>query len=67
MLAKVTGCDGKRRAMLRVFSSEIPTEVPIVGGELTPKLRLLLPDDTLSTADVPPSAPVDGHYLRYKW
>ncbi|KAF8043774.1 hypothetical protein BT93_A1943 [Corymbia citriodora subsp. variegata] len=53
--------------MLSVLRVHLPSDIPIVGCELTPYVLLRLPDKSLSTEDVPESAPLDGHFLRYKW
>lgn len=53
--------------MLSVKELKLESEYPIVGCELTPKLRLRLPNNTTSMADVPESAPIDGQFLSYKW
>ncbi|KAJ1390700.1 hypothetical protein SESBI_37297 [Sesbania bispinosa] len=37
------------------------------GCELTPYVLLRRPDKTVTTDDVPETAPLDGHFLRYKW
>ncbi|KAH9737651.1 Endonuclease/exonuclease/phosphatase family protein expressed [Citrus sinensis] len=37
------------------------------GCELTPYVLLRRPDNAVTTEDVPESAPIDGHFLRYKW
>lgn len=53
--------------MLSVLRVHLPSDIPIVGCELTPYVLLRRPDKALSTEDVPESAPSDGHFLRYKW
>ncbi|KHF99589.1 CCR4-1: Carbon catabolite repressor protein 4 1 [Gossypium arboreum] len=53
--------------MLSVLRVHLPSDIPIVGCELTPYLLLRRPDKTVTTDDVPESAPLDGHFLRYKW
>ncbi|XP_022766854.1 carbon catabolite repressor protein 4 homolog 1-like [Durio zibethinus] len=53
--------------MLSVLRVHLPSEIPIVGCELTPYVLLRRPDKTGTTDDVPESAPLDGHFLRYKW
>ncbi|KAG2686867.1 hypothetical protein I3843_09G027600 [Carya illinoinensis] len=53
--------------MLSVLRVHLPSDIPIVGCELTPYVLLRRPDKTFTTDDVPDSAPVDGHFLRYKW
>ncbi|KAB1222420.1 hypothetical protein CJ030_MR2G028748 [Morella rubra] len=53
--------------MLSVLRVHLPSDIPIVGCELTPYLLLRRPDKTITTDDVPESAPLEGHFLRYKW
>ncbi|KAL1187991.1 Carbon catabolite repressor-like protein [Cardamine amara subsp. amara] len=53
--------------MLSVIDLELDSEVPIVGCELTPKMRVSLMSNTVSTADVLVSATIDGQFLRYTW
>ncbi|XP_010524745.1 PREDICTED: carbon catabolite repressor protein 4 homolog 1-like [Tarenaya hassleriana] len=53
--------------MLSVIRVHLPSEIPIVGCELTPYVLLRRPDKTATTDDVPESAPLDGHFLRYRW
>ncbi|XP_021620416.1 carbon catabolite repressor protein 4 homolog 1 isoform X2 [Manihot esculenta] len=53
--------------MLSVLRVHLPSDIPIVGCELTPYVLLRRPDKTATTDDVPESAPLDGHFLRYKW
>ncbi|XP_077211874.1 carbon catabolite repressor protein 4 homolog 1-like [Tasmannia lanceolata] len=53
--------------MLSVVRVHLPSEIPIVGCELTPYVLLRHPDSSITTDDVPESAPLDGFYLRYKW
>ncbi|GFY93599.1 DNAse I-like superfamily protein [Actinidia rufa] len=53
--------------MLNVLRVHLPSEIPIVGCELTPYVLLRRPDKSVTTEDVPESAPLDGHFLRYKW
>ncbi|KAF2289544.1 hypothetical protein GH714_037061 [Hevea brasiliensis] len=53
--------------MLSVVRVHLPSDIPIVGCELTPYVLLRRPDKTVTTDDVPESAPLDGHFLRYKW
>ncbi|KAJ0087872.1 hypothetical protein Patl1_32901 [Pistacia atlantica] len=57
----------KSESMLSVLRVHLPSDIPIVGCELTPYVLLRRPDKTLTTDDVSESAPVDGHFLRYKW
>ncbi|KAL6141561.1 hypothetical protein ACLB2K_059849 [Fragaria x ananassa] len=53
--------------MLNVIRVHLPSDIPIVGCELTPYVLLRRPDKTVTTDDVPELAPIDGHFLRYKW
>ncbi|KEH24323.1 carbon catabolite repressor-like protein [Medicago truncatula] len=53
--------------MLNVLRVHLPSDIPIVGCELTPYVLLRRPDKTVTTDDVSESAPLDGHFLRYKW
>ncbi|CAJ1880431.1 unnamed protein product [Sphenostylis stenocarpa] len=53
--------------MLSVLRVHLPSDIPIVGCELTPYVLLRRPDKTVTTDDVPEGAPLDGHFLRYKW
>uniref|UniRef100_A0A5B7B6Q0 poly(A)-specific ribonuclease n=1 Tax=Davidia involucrata TaxID=16924 RepID=A0A5B7B6Q0_DAVIN len=53
--------------MLSVLRVHLPSDIPIVGCELTPYVLLRRPDKSVATEDVPESAPLDGHFLRYKW
>ncbi|XP_010243421.1 PREDICTED: carbon catabolite repressor protein 4 homolog 2-like [Nelumbo nucifera] len=53
--------------MLSVLRVHLPSDIPIVGCELTPYVLLRRPDGSIGTDDVPESAPLDGFYLRYKW
>ncbi|KAK9129048.1 hypothetical protein Syun_017845 [Stephania yunnanensis] len=56
--------------MLSVHRVHLPSDIPIVGCELTPYVILRIPgrpENPITTEDVPETAPVDGHYLRYRW
>ncbi|GAY32725.1 hypothetical protein CUMW_003850 [Citrus unshiu] len=53
--------------MLSVLRVHLPSDIPIVGCELTPYVLLRRPDNAVTTEDVPESAPIDGHFLRYKY
>ncbi|XP_044495456.1 carbon catabolite repressor protein 4 homolog 1-like [Mangifera indica] len=53
--------------MLSVLRVHLPSDIPIVGCELTPYVLLRRPDKSVTTDDVSESAPIDGHFLRYKW
>lgn len=52
---------------LSVFRVHLPSDIPIVGCELTPYVLLRRPDNSITTDDLPENAPIDGFYLRYKW
>ncbi|KAJ9695599.1 hypothetical protein PVL29_010871 [Vitis rotundifolia] len=52
--------------MLSVLRVHLPSDIPIVGCELTPYVLLRRPDKNLTTEDVPESAPIEGHFLRYR-
>ncbi|GMJ02279.1 hypothetical protein like AT3G58580 [Hibiscus trionum] len=53
--------------MLSVLRVHLPSDIPIVGCKLTPYVLLRRPDKTVTTDDVPESAPLDGYFLRFKW
>lgn len=53
--------------MLSVIRVHLPSDIPIVGCELTPYVLLRRPDKTISNDDVSDYAPLDGYFLRYKW
>ncbi|KAI4341292.1 hypothetical protein MLD38_026031 [Melastoma candidum] len=53
--------------MLSVVRVHLPSEIPIVGCELTPYVLLRRSDKSIFTDDVTELAPVDGCFLRYKW
>ena len=53
--------------MLSVIRVHIPSDIPIVGCELSPYVLLRKQDKTIFSEDVPETAPIDGHFLRYKW
>ncbi|KAJ8448115.1 hypothetical protein Cgig2_031839 [Carnegiea gigantea] len=53
--------------MLTVIRVYVPSDIPIVGCELTPYVLLRKPDKSITNEDVPETAPIDGHFLRYKW
>ena len=53
--------------MLSVLRVHLPSDIPIVGCELTPYVLLRRPDKTVTTDDVPETAPLDGYFLHYKW
>ncbi|PIA53236.1 hypothetical protein AQUCO_00900071v1 [Aquilegia coerulea] len=53
--------------MLSVLRVHLPSDIPIVGCELTPYVLLQRPDTSITTDDVPESAPQDGYCLKYRW
>ncbi|ONL94052.1 CCR4-NOT transcription complex subunit 6 [Zea mays] len=53
--------------MLTVLRVHLPSEIPIVGCEITPYVLLRRPDGGVFTDDVSETAPVDGYFMRYKW
>lgn len=53
--------------MLAVVQVESRWNIPIVGYELTPHIVVCRRNMTQTGEDVPESAPIDGHFLRYKW
>ncbi|KAJ8499878.1 hypothetical protein OPV22_010430 [Ensete ventricosum] len=53
--------------MLSVLRVHLPSEIPVVGCEITPYVLLRRPDGTISNDDVPESAPFNGYCIRYKW
>lgn len=53
--------------MLSVVRVHLPSEIPIVGCEITPYVLLRRPDGGISTEDVHEAIPLDGHFMRYKW
>ncbi|MED6220817.1 Carbon catabolite repressor protein 4 1 [Stylosanthes scabra] len=53
--------------MLSVVRVHLPSDIPIVGCELTPYVLLRRPDRTVTTDDASETNPLDGHFLRYKW
>lgn len=53
--------------MLSVLRVHLPSDIPIVGCELTPYVLLKRPDKSLISDDVTELNPIDGHFLRYKW
>lgn len=62
---KRAGEEGGR--MLSVVRVHLPSEIPIVGCEITPYVLLRRPDGAVSTDDVPETAPADGQFMRYRW
>ncbi|KAL9262097.1 Carbon catabolite repressor protein 4 homolog 2-like protein [Drosera capensis] len=53
--------------MVSVVRVHLPSDIPIVGCELTPYVVLRKLDKSFITDDIDETAPVDGHFLRYKW
>lgn len=53
--------------MLSVLRVHLPSEIPIVGCEITPYVLLKRPDNSISSEDVPEATPVGGYCMRYKW
>ncbi|CAN8279928.1 unnamed protein product [Cochlearia groenlandica] len=53
--------------MLSVSRLHLPSEIPIVGCELTPYVIVRRPDKTSTSEDVPESSPLEGYFLRYRW
>lgn len=53
--------------MLTVLRVHLPSDIPIVGCELTPYVLLRRPDKSITTQIVSEYAPLDGCFLRYKW
>ncbi|KAH9612679.1 hypothetical protein KSS87_011179 [Heliosperma pusillum] len=53
--------------MVSVVRVHLPSDIPIVGCELTPYVLLRKPDKSVFSDDIPESNPVDGQFLRYKW
>lgn len=53
--------------MLSVLRVHLPSDIPIVGCDLTPYVLLKRLDKPLISDDVTESNPIDGHFLRYKW
>ncbi|KAL8162284.1 hypothetical protein V2J09_013773 [Rumex salicifolius] len=50
--------------VVRVY---LPSDIPIVGCELSPYVLVRRPDKTASAEDISESSPVEGHFLRYKY
>ncbi|XP_075511372.1 carbon catabolite repressor protein 4 homolog 1-like isoform X1 [Primulina tabacum] len=53
--------------MLSVLRVHLPSDIPIVGCELTPYVLLKRPDNSVVADDVTELNPIDGSFLRYKW
>ena len=58
---------GEGGRMLSVVRVHLPSEIPIVGCEITPYVLLRRPDGAVSTDDLPETAPTDGQFMRYRW
>ncbi|KAG2543215.1 carbon catabolite repressor protein 4 homolog 1-like [Panicum virgatum] len=64
-MTQVKSAPGGR--MLTVLRVHLPSEIPIVGCEITPYVLLRRPDGGIFTDDVSEASPVDGYFMRYKW
>ncbi|KAG8367961.1 hypothetical protein BUALT_Bualt16G0127100 [Buddleja alternifolia] len=53
--------------MLSVVRVHLPSDIPIVGCELTPYVLLRRADKSVINDDVTELNPIDGYFLRYKW
>lgn len=53
--------------MLSVVRVHLPSEIPVVGCELTPYVLVRRPDGSVTNEDVPEFAPVAGYCMRYRW
>ncbi|KAH6558714.1 hypothetical protein KP509_1Z049500 [Ceratopteris richardii] len=53
--------------MLSVLRVHLPSDIPIVGCELTPYVLLRRPDGSITPDDIPESSPADGFYLKHRW
>ncbi|XP_039140004.1 carbon catabolite repressor protein 4 homolog 1-like [Dioscorea cayenensis subsp. rotundata] len=53
--------------MLSVLRVHLPSEIPIVGCEITPYVLVRRPDGNVSNDDVPESAPLNGRHMRFRW
>jgi CCR4-NOT transcription complex subunit 6 len=53
--------------VLTVLRVHLPSEIPIVGCEITPYVLLRCPDGGVISDDVPEFMLVDGYFMRYKW
>nr|XP_029123569.1 carbon catabolite repressor protein 4 homolog 1 isoform X2 [Elaeis guineensis] len=52
--------------MLSVLRVHLPSEIPVIGCEITPYVLLRRPDNSISNEDVPESAPINGYCMRYR-
>ncbi|KAK3150579.1 hypothetical protein QOZ80_3AG0235020 [Eleusine coracana subsp. coracana] len=64
-MTQVKSAPGGR--MLTVLRVHFPSEIPIVGCEITPYVLLRRPDGGILTDDVSEAAPLDGYFMCYKW
>ncbi|KAK3148286.1 hypothetical protein QOZ80_3BG0293100 [Eleusine coracana subsp. coracana] len=64
-MTQVKSAPGVR--MLTVLRVHFPSEIPIVGCEITPYVLLRRPDGGILTDDVSEAAPLDGYFMCYKW
>eukprot|EP00249_Psilotum_nudum_P023553 c28921_g1_i1 orf=356-2137(+) len=53
--------------MLHVLRVHLPSDIPIVGCELSPYVLLRRPDSSSTTDDVTENSPLDGYFLRCRW
>ncbi|KAL6555472.1 Carbon catabolite repressor protein 4 1 [Orobanche gracilis] len=53
--------------MLSVVRVHLPSEIPIIGCELTPYVLLKRLNNSFITDDATELDPIDGHFLRYRW
>ncbi|XP_020087017.1 carbon catabolite repressor protein 4 homolog 1-like isoform X1 [Ananas comosus] len=54
--------------MLNVLRVHLPSEIPVVGCEITPYVLILKrPENSVSSDDVPESSPVNGCCMQYRW
>ncbi|XP_042440907.1 carbon catabolite repressor protein 4 homolog 1-like [Zingiber officinale] len=53
--------------MLTVLRVHLPSEIPVVGCEITPYVLLRRPDGSISSDEVPESIPFNGCCMRYRW
>ncbi|KAI0504872.1 hypothetical protein KFK09_015826 [Dendrobium nobile] len=53
--------------MLSVLRVHLPSEIPVVGCEITPYVLIKRPDNSVSNEDVVEAAPVGGCYMSYRW
>ncbi|KAJ6846550.1 carbon catabolite repressor protein 4-like protein 1-like [Iris pallida] len=53
--------------MLSVLRVHLPSDIPIVGCEITPYVLVRRPDNSISHNDVNELAPIGGYCVRYRW